>query len=94
MQKTSLNEIRSLWIDSRYRNQKLGYGLMVHLIEKTKEKKYYVYIKNGLLEYYENFGFQEVKIIPENFQKRIKEAENATGELREYILRELKRLKQ
>lgn len=75
VRKTELNEIRSLWIHSDYRGQKLGYDLIFNLIEKTKEKKYYVYVKTELREYYENFGFQEVKNIPEDFKKRIEKAD-------------------
>ncbi|MEK7545431.1 MAG: GNAT family N-acetyltransferase, partial [Patescibacteria group bacterium] len=74
-------EIRSLWIHKKYRGQKLGYDLIYKLIEKMKDKvpgggkKCYVYVLPNLKEYYENFGFQEVKNIPENFKERIEKAD-------------------
>lgn len=73
-------EIRSLWVFEKYRGQKLGHDLMRRLIEKTKFKKYYVYVKPELRDYYEIFGFTEVKQIPNFFVERIRTDEKEMGE--------------
>jgi excinuclease ABC subunit C len=57
-------EIQNLWIHPDYRGEKLGHELILQLMEKQKEKKYYVTPEGSLTEYYENFGFQESKEDP------------------------------
>lgn len=61
--------LRSLWIKGDYRGKRLGYNLMQELIRRKSYKKYYIWIDKQLEEYYENFGFQEIKTAPENFWK-------------------------
>ncbi len=75
VRKTKQNEIRTLWVDESKRGNKLGYKLLLKLIEKDKAEKHYVYIKPELAEYYEKFGFKRVQKIPEKLKERIIEAD-------------------
>lgn len=73
-------EIRSLWIHPDYRKQQLGHTLLYELIRRNKEKKYYIYIKPELTDYYANFGFQEAKTIPPELTSRITAADETNGD--------------
>lgn len=74
------NEIRSLWVHPDKRGSKLGYKLLLRLIEKDKAQKYYVYVKSEVSGYYEKFGFKEVKAVPESFKERIRLADEKNGD--------------
>ncbi len=86
-------ELRSLWIDPDHRKKQLGHQLMYRFIEKNKTvKKWYVYIKESLQKYYEEFGFTEVKAIPDYFEERIKTADKANGDHGILLMLETKKL--
>lgn len=67
-----LPEINSLWISPKERGKKLGYKLMKALIEKNRLPKVYIVCSINLRDYYEKFGFKELKTIPEIFRKKQK----------------------
>lgn len=67
-------EIKSLWIEEKHRGKKYGYELMKRIMKKSPCKKFYVYIKSSLENYYAEFGFKIVKEIPEIMRERIQQA--------------------
>ena len=75
----NLAEINSLWVDKKKRGKKLGYLLIKALIERNKLPKVYVICSENFKDYYEKFGFKELKNIPEIFKKEKKACEAQCG---------------
>lgn len=85
-------EIKSLWIDQKHRGQKLGFELLRRIIEKSKFKKFYVYVKNEIEAYYAEFGFQTVKEIPKIMAEKIAETARKCREEGILMVMEKKRM--
>lgn len=77
--------ISSLWVDPRFRGQRLGHLIIKKLIERSKLKRVYVNINKTLENYYSEFGFTVLHNVPEALLQRqlkalkvwgIKNAEN------------------
>ena len=66
--KDEIHQIASLWVDPKSRGKKLGYKIMKALIKKYKLLKIYAVCKEELSEYYEKFGFKQLKIIPKELK--------------------------
>ncbi len=60
-----VSELTNLFILKSERGKKLGYKLVKNAIDKAKSKRVYGLVKNDLLEYYQIYGFEEVKKMPE-----------------------------
>jgi excinuclease ABC subunit C len=61
-------EILSIHIDDAHRGQKHGHQLIAKLLEKHKGvKKWYVKVPPERTEYYEQFGFNQLKDTPETY---------------------------
>jgi N-acetylglutamate synthase-like GNAT family acetyltransferase len=60
--------IDSLWVDDKERGKKLGYHLLRHLIEKSKAKRFYIFCKKELEDYYLKFGFEILREAPKELQ--------------------------
>lgn len=67
-----VSEITRLYILKSERGKKLGYKIIKNAIHKAKSKRVYGLCKNELLEYYQLFGFEEVKKIPEELCNKSK----------------------
>jgi excinuclease ABC subunit C len=74
-----LPEINSLWVDKKERGKKLGYLLIKALIEKNRLPKVYLICSKDFKDYYEKFGFKELKTVPEVFKKEQKKCEAHCG---------------
>ncbi|NIA01938.1 MAG: excinuclease ABC subunit UvrC [Nitrospirae bacterium] len=64
-QSKKVSEITNLFVLKSERGKKLGYKLVKSAIEKAKSKRVYGLCKKELLEYYQLFGFEEVKKTPD-----------------------------
>ncbi|MFH1533581.1 MAG: excinuclease ABC subunit UvrC [Nitrospirota bacterium] len=64
-----VSEITNLYILKSERGKKLGYKIIKNAIHKAKSKRVYGLCKKELLEYYQLFGFEEVKKMPEDLCK-------------------------
>lgn len=86
-------ELQSLWVADEFRKNRLGHEFMYRFIEKNKAvKKWFVYIKESLRQYYESFGFTEVKTTPDYLVKRIEEADKMNGDHGILLMLETKKL--
>ena len=65
-------EIKSLWVDEKYRGEKLGQLLIRKMLSKIKKGKVYVIIDPNpkLEEYYAEIGFRHVLSPPEHLLKK------------------------
>jgi len=72
-------QIGSLYVDPDFNGMKLGFKLMREIIFKFKYKKIYTYIAKHLNEYYEKFGYKQVKVIPEFMEKAVKSGKAECG---------------
>ncbi|MBT3704857.1 excinuclease ABC subunit UvrC [Candidatus Peregrinibacteria bacterium] len=63
-------EISNLFVDKAYRGKKLGYVLITEAISKIKAKRIYIACKKELATYYEKIGFEEIKTIPKELEKK------------------------
>jgi excinuclease ABC subunit C len=71
-----VSELTDLFVLKGERGKKLGYKLVKNAIDKAKSKRVYGLCKNDLLEYYQIFGFEEVKKMPDELCDKSKECEN------------------
>lgn len=74
-------EIGALFVDEKYRGQKIGYDLMDFLIKNSQHHEFFIDADKGLETYYKNFGFQKMSE-PEAFQmKKIREIYEFYGDI-------------
>ncbi len=66
-------ELSNLFIKKEERGGKKGFLLLKQGINKIQNKRIYGFIKEELLDYYNLFGFEEIKSIPKELNKRFKE---------------------
>ena len=71
----------AMYIEKKYRGQKLSYVLLNKLIDKIKDKKVRIYIsaEKHLINHYLEYGFIEVKEAPAIFEKRNSKWEKLDG---------------
>ncbi len=69
----TISELTNLWIKKEERGNRLGYKLIKNAINKTKSKRVYILCKAKLEEYYLLFGFEKIKTLPKELEKRCKE---------------------
>ncbi|KKR06977.1 MAG: excinuclease ABC subunit C, excinuclease ABC subunit C [Candidatus Peregrinibacteria bacterium GW2011_GWC2_39_14] len=55
-----------LFVDPKFRGQKLSYFLLSKAIETAKAKRVYIICRKALKEHYEEFGFEEIHHLPED----------------------------
>jgi N-acetylglutamate synthase-like GNAT family acetyltransferase len=69
---SNTQEIKSLWVDEKYRGEKLGQLLIRKMLSKIKKGKVYVIIDPNpkLEEYYAEIGFRHVLSPPEHLLKK------------------------
>lgn len=67
-----VSELRNLWILKSERGKKLGYKILKSAISKAKSKRVYGICKKELQDYYALLGFEEIKKVPEELEKRYK----------------------
>jgi len=60
-----------LYVEPEMRKHGIGKALMRHAIEKTKGRRVYVYCFGELVDYYKNYGFEEIKKMPDCFAERV-----------------------
>lgn len=65
-----LQELSSLWVDERFRGNKLGQFLVRRLLHSSKKGKVYVRVFPELEQYYAELGFRHVLKSPRVFQER------------------------
>jgi excinuclease ABC subunit C len=58
------SQLKELWVEEKERGKKLGYKILKEAIKKTKGKRIYIFCKKELKEYYQIFGFEEIKKVP------------------------------
>lgn len=61
--------ISSLWVEPKWRGNKLGYVLISDLIKRSKDKVLYVVIPQDLEGYFAGFGWQRLLQIPARLQQ-------------------------
>ena len=67
------SELTNLFVAKKERGHKVGYKVLKEAIAKTKSKRIYGVCREELREYYQLFGFEEIKKTPEEISKRAKE---------------------
>jgi len=70
--KGDIVELRSLWVDDKYRKNRLGQFLIRKMLHKLKKDKVYLTTDPKLQEYYAEIGFQYVHTPPKPMEKQIK----------------------
>jgi len=86
-----IDDISSLWVDSKERGAKLGYHLLQKVIYSSKHKRVYMDCVRQLKDYYLKFGFEEIHQPPkplidkiDRFRKdscAVKKAQKAHGKV-------------
>jgi len=73
--KNKITELTNLWIDTDFRGNALGYKLIKKAINKIKERRIYIICKDTMHDYYAKLGFEDIKKIPKELEKRKKQVE-------------------
>ncbi len=63
----------SVWVDAKYRGQRLGQRVVRELLRKTKAQKVYLNCPAQLADYYAEIGFQEIRKVPIFLEKSLRE---------------------
>ena len=64
-----IHQIDSVWVSEAERGKKLGYHIFNNLIERSKFKRFYLFCKPELEEYYLKYGFDLLKQPPKELSK-------------------------
>ncbi|MFH0834240.1 MAG: excinuclease ABC subunit UvrC, partial [Patescibacteria group bacterium] len=63
----------SVWVDPKFRGQKIGQLVVRELLRKTAAKKVYLNCIASLVDYYSELGFREIRSAPEFLENSIRE---------------------
>jgi len=69
----------SLYVKPKFRERGVAKALMRHSIAKTKAKRVYLFCGKDMAGFYKDFGFQEIKKVPESFEDEWKQCERQCG---------------
>ena len=70
-EKGNIHLIQSIWVDDRFRGNKLGHAILRKLLAQVKKGKVYITIHPHLEEYYAQANFQYVHVVPPIIQEKI-----------------------
>ena len=63
-----VHEIYALWVSEKFRKQNFGEKLLKEIINKSSNKRIYIYSSEKLLDFYLKTGFEEIKKTPEELK--------------------------
>ncbi len=66
VKRKNVHMITGLWVNPEFRGQKLSYYLLKKAVSKTPSSRVYLICRKVLKEHYEEFGFEEIKHLPED----------------------------
>lgn len=72
-EKEKIFGIYSVWVDQKFRGQKIGQLVIRKLLRKSKAKKVYLNCHFSLANYYSEIGFREIRKTPTFLEKSLRE---------------------
>lgn len=76
----NMARLSELFVNEKYRGKKLGHKLIQETILKSKSKRFYIACKKELVSYYEQLGFEEIKVVPKELEGECLKCQDISGE--------------